>query len=98
MKFHCYKYEDEVLVFTTELSDFDLMMNCMTEVDSSSASIGNEMYLAEIEGPLKRLLKIMPGTTKAAQLYQLVATFEAMAKDEGIDLGWEHKKTTLYRE
>lgn len=42
-----------------------------------------------------RLLNIMPGTNKEYKMYQLVAFLEAIAKEDGHDLGWEHKNYPL---
>lgn len=98
MKIYHYKHYEDTITLTTELSDFEMVMNGLVLVDSSDAAEGYKIYLDEIEGHLNRILKILPGTTKQIHLYQLVALLEEMAKEDGFDLGWEHKKTTPYRE
>ncbi|MFZ2424952.1 MAG: hypothetical protein WAW72_03185 [Trichococcus flocculiformis] len=98
MKIYHYKHYEDTITLTTELSDFEMVMNGLVLVDSSDAAEGYKIYLAEIEGHLNRILKILPGTTKQYQLYKLVAILEEMAKEDGFDLGWEHKKTTPHRE
>ena len=96
MKIYQYRDRGTNYYFTTELSEFDMVMNQMVLVNSPNAADGHEWYLTEIEEPLSRLLNIMPGTNKEYKMYQLVAFLEAIAKEDGHDLGWEHKKTTPY--
>lgn len=91
MKLHCYKKEEEYFVFTTELSEFDLVMNDM-KMAESSAEEGARLIMADLEGHLEPLLQSIQGDANHHAMYKIVAMLEAMAKEGGFDLGWEHKK------
>lgn len=96
MEIYCYKHKKEYFSFTTELSEFDLAMNGMELAEYSlDAEIGR-VLMEELEGHLNPLLQVMPGADKQHSMNKLVAMLVSMAKADGFDLGWEHKKTTPY--
>lgn len=83
MELHYYLKEDELFLFTRELSEFELITNNMRVPETNEHLEHGLDWYAQFNDRLAQLLRLMQGETKAEKMRELLALFDEMKKSDG---------------